>query len=187
MNNMNYNVMTPPDSMMGGEMITGKWINKLTGKTINVRNTIIDGDNLIIISDAGQITMDEFSRNYIQASDEIYDESGKVIGKEKLNFGPIEQPTMIQNNNKTSNQQVSKTPQENETTKLIKKMFSKIDSSPEISINIDWKNFPKEQLNTLINFLDVDINEISKYITKNYINTSSLSLLVKDFLDENLK
>lgn len=181
---MEYSQMQPPNDVMGGEMITGKWINKLTGKVINVRNTIIDGDNLIIISDAGQITMDEFSRNYIQASDEIYDEGGKIIGREKLEFNPIEQSPIYNDNNKTV--QSYKQVNESETLKIVKKMFSKIESTPSVTIDVQWDDFPKEQLNTLINFLDIELDEIAEYITKTYINTSSISLLVKEFLKKNL-
>lgn len=68
-----------PGGMMGGPMISGKWFNKKTGITVNVRDALIDGDSMIVMTDRGQIPMDEFSQYYIQASDEIYDEHGNVI------------------------------------------------------------------------------------------------------------
>ncbi len=50
--------------------ITGTWVNRLTGDKIVVRNTIIDGDDMIIIcADGRQLKMSEF-QNYIQMSDE---------------------------------------------------------------------------------------------------------------------
>ena len=73
-----------PDQNDGGIGISGRWLNKRTGQTINIRNSVMDGDNMIIITDKGQISMTEFSRDYIQASDDIYDETGKVIGHEEV-------------------------------------------------------------------------------------------------------
>ena len=50
--------------------ITGTWINRLTGDKCVVRNTIIDGDDMIIIcADGRQLKMSEF-QDYIQMSDE---------------------------------------------------------------------------------------------------------------------
>lgn len=180
----NNGSITPPDNMMGGEMITGQWINKRTGKTINVRNTIIDGDNMIIISDAGQIGMEEFSRDYIQASDEIYNEDGKVIGHEKMNFSPMEIENTI---TRPIKKEVAKKKEvESESDKIIRKMFSKILSAPKINISIDWIDFPKEQLKTLIDYLDVSMDDISRYIIKNYMNESDIAIVLKEVLEEKL-
>ena len=44
-----------------GAMISGKWVNKLTGQVINVRDSFMDGDNLIIMSDKGQINGTDFT------------------------------------------------------------------------------------------------------------------------------
>ena len=71
--------------------IQGEWMNKNTGQKIQVRNSIIDGDQMIIITNMGQISMEEFSRNYIQASDEVYDDEGNVIATEKMASQPSEQ------------------------------------------------------------------------------------------------
>ena len=71
--------------------IQGEWMNKNTGQKIRVRNSIIDGDQMIIITNMGQISMEEFSRNYIQASDEVYDDEGNVIATEKMTSQPSEQ------------------------------------------------------------------------------------------------
>ena len=74
---------------MGEEFnITGTWSNRLTGDTIVVRNTVIDGDNMLIFTaDGRQLTMEEF-QNYVQVSDEVYDEHGKMMYTEK-SAGPI--------------------------------------------------------------------------------------------------
>ncbi len=68
----------------GGPMIQGKWINRITGNIINVRDSIINGDEMLLITDQGQINMEDFSRNYVQASTDIYDERGNIIGQEAI-------------------------------------------------------------------------------------------------------
>ena len=50
--------------------ITGTWVNRMTGDKIVVRNTIIDGDDMLIMcTDGRQLKMSEF-QNYIQMSDD---------------------------------------------------------------------------------------------------------------------
>ena len=71
--------------------IQGERMKKNTGQKIRVRNSIIDGDQMIIITNMGQISMEGFSRNYIQASDEVYDDEGNVIATEKMTSQPSEQ------------------------------------------------------------------------------------------------
>ena len=73
----------------GGAMVSGRWINRQNGMVVNVRDSIIDGDNMIIITDRGQIDLATFSNDYIQASDDIYDEKGNKIGTETLDTSDI--------------------------------------------------------------------------------------------------
>lgn len=50
--------------------ITGTWVNRMTGDKVVVRNTIIDGDDMLIMcTDGRQLKMPEF-QNYIQMSDD---------------------------------------------------------------------------------------------------------------------
>ena len=54
----------------GGSMITpGQWVHKYSGKKIFVRDAVIDGDKMIVLTDIGQIAMSEFSNNYIQCDE----------------------------------------------------------------------------------------------------------------------
>ena len=82
---INPNVM-PDDTNLS---ISGKWINKMTGDVIQVVNNVIDGDDMILVTDKGTISMGEFSNNYIQASEDIYDENGKKIGTEEIDTSQI--------------------------------------------------------------------------------------------------
>ena len=174
-----------------GMGITGRWMNKRTGKSVNIRQTIQDGDNMIIISDQGQIPMEVFSREYVQVSDDIYDESGKVVGHEVAtndDIGAIEEyekmygvdPLVPQMNNSQS----VAAPINNE--QIIKKVFDKLNSFPQIDVNIKWNDFPEAQINTLVEFLDVSIDDISAYIIKNYVNVEALALEITEVLKDKL-
>jgi len=175
--------------------ITGKWINKLTGQVINVRNSVIDGDNMIIISDAGQIMMSEFSQNYVQASDEIYDESGHVVDNKPVEISEIvntEQSNVVGSSiNSSMNLPIYQEVQnsnavESENDKIIEKVFKKIKNEPKISVNIEWDDFPESQLNTLIEFLDIPMDDISSYIIKHYITDEQISKSLSQYLSDKL-
>lgn len=189
---------------MDGQLgISGKWTNKLNGQTINVRDSIIDGDRMIIISDHGQIDMAEFSQYYIQTSDEVYDESGKVIDKQPVQFSEIKQPT-----NQYSNYDYSNAPINTEYVKekvsnpkdivvsspvkqelkgnfdLIDKLFKKKNYKPVISINIDSDNFPLNELKMLMDIYDVDSVDIANYLLKEYINQDNISESILNYVNK---
>lgn len=171
-----------------GMGLTGKWMNKRTGKAVNIRQTIQDGDNMIIISDQGQIPMEVFSRDYVQVSDDIYDESGKVVGHEEAtnsDIGAIEEYEKMYGVDPLVPQTTpTAAPINNE--QIIKKVFDKLSSYPQIDVNIKWDNFPEAQINTLVEFLDVNIDDISAYIIKNYVNVEALALEITEVLKDKL-
>ena len=171
-----------------GMGLTGKWMNKRTGKAVNIRQTIQDGDNMIIISDQGQIPMEVFSRDYVQVSDDIYDESGKVVGHEEAtnsDIGAIEEYEKMYGVDPLVPQATPiAAPINNE--QIIKKVFDKLSSYPQIDVNIKWDNFPEAQINTLVEFLDVNIDDISAYIIKNYVNVEALALEITEVLKDKL-
>lgn len=171
-----------------GMGLTGKWMNKRTGKAVNIRQTIQDGDNMIIISDQGQIPMEVFSRDYVQVSDDIYDDSGKVVGHAEAtnsDIGAIEEYEKMYGVDPLVPQATSTVaPINNE--QIIKKVFDKLSSYPQIDVNIKWDNFPEAQINTLVEFLDVNIDDISAYIIKNYVNAEALALEITEVLKNKL-
>lgn len=175
----------------GGDMISGKWINKNDGSIISIRNTVMDGDNIILITDKGELDMNSFSKNYIQVSDETYDNNGNVVStNDKFDISE-----MTSNYNETSvntfdnetfnklTKGIANTHQQNanssihiETTntsdnfKLIDKVFSKVKHEPSINIDISWIDFPNDKVQMLMDTFDVDKNEISEYIYNKYLN-----------------
>lgn len=181
-----------PSQNDSGIGISGRWLNKRNGQMINIRNSVMDGDNMIIITDKGQISMTEFSRDYIQASDDIYDETGKVIGHEEVKHEDYaENPDWLQiqetiNTPRMHNVNQSTKPVINTNDQIIKKVFNKLTAYPKINVDIKWDDFPEAQMQTLVNFLDISIDDISKYIIKNYVNVEALALEITEILKSKL-
>ena len=175
----------------GGDMISGKWINKNDGSIISIRNTVMDGDNIILITDKGELDMNSFSKNYIQVSDETYDNNGNVVStNDKFDISGItpnyNETSVNTFDNETFNKLtkgIANTHNQNanssihiETTntsdnfKLIDKVFSKVKHEPSINIDISWIDFPNDKVQMLMDTFDVDKNEISEYIYNKYLN-----------------
>ena len=187
----------------GGGMISGKWTNKINGTVVNVRDAIIQDDNMIVITDRGQISGEDFSRNYIQMSDEEYDMKGNVINstsqkpvqQPKVQPKPIQPaPMMFDEKFDLPEPQPIKQyeqPQYNtqnidsESNKLIKKLFSKIDSKPEISIDIKWADFPANELNMLMNVFDVTKEDIAGYM-RTYLDDEEIKISIGKFIEKML-
>lgn len=164
-----------------GAMVSGKWINPHNGMIINVMNTVIDENNqMLIMTDKGTISMSDFSSNFVQCDDEtlaaiqpapkvnssVNIQTTSPIRAEKIEV--ITEPTP-----KAATQQ---------TTDIIDKLFNKIESTPEINIDIKWDDFPTEQVKMLINFLDVKESDISKYLINKYLDQYAILLALDKFL-----
>lgn len=175
-----------PDSGNSGMDIAGSWMNKRTGQKVNVRQSVQDGDNMIIITDKGQISMEVFSRDYIQASDEIYDESGKVIDNKPMEMDEDLSAIMDYENGSNEMSAYTSAPVVNPNDQIIKKVFDKLTAFPEVKVDIKWDDFPEAQINTLVNFLDVKIEDISQYIINNYVNSQALSESIDKILKDKL-
>lgn len=176
--------------------ISGAWVNKYTGDVINVHNNIIDGDQMIVVTDHGTMDMNEFSNNYIQASDNIYNEQGQIIDNKPLDVSeiPINKPSLfdskigyivpnvsnsVPKNNVIKSESVNKAPKEPESFKILDKFFNKIENKEDmITIDIDLQILPKEKLNTIIDYMDISIDDLSNYIAKKIVNTENLPNII---------
>lgn len=187
--------------------ITGKWTHKLTGVSINVRDSIIDGDRMIIISDKGQIDMEEFSQYYIQTSDELYNEQGQVIDNKPVDISEIynNQETyypVVNNDIKTNdfNNETLNTTNviKQESTPIIEskpvtnnfdlidKLFKKRNYQPVITIDIQSSDFPLNELKMLMDIYDVDSTDIANYLLKEYINQDTICDSVLNYVKKKL-
>lgn len=172
--------------------ISGAWMNKYTGDIVRVHNNIIDGDQMILITDKGQITMNEFSDNYIQASEDIYNDQGQIIDHAPVAIDEIKisQPSIldipigITTSNytqviKENNTEKNKQTEEPESFKILDKFFNKIDNKENlITIDIDFNILPKEKLETIVDYMDISVEELSQYIAKKIVNTENLPNII---------
>ena len=172
--------------------ISGTWMNKYTGDIVRVHNNIIDGDQMILITDKGQITMNEFSDNYIQASEDIYNDQGQIIDHAPVAIDEIKssQPSILDipigmtTSNytqviKENNTEKNKQTEEPESFKILDKFFNKIDSKENlITIDIDFNILPKEKLETIVDYMDISVEELSQYIAKKIVNTENLPNII---------
>lgn len=168
-------------------MISGIWVNTYTGEQIKVVNTIIDGDQMLIITDSGhQLSMEEFSNNYIQADN--FDDVNIPLKSEKpiieqqknINSDILDKPFK---SNKKSNNTINKD-NEDPIKDILDKFFNKIENKEdllEITINTDI--IPIDKLKIIIEYMDISIEDVSKYITEYIINKEYLSNIVKKYLD----
>lgn len=172
--------------------ISGTWMNKYTGDIVRVHNNIIDGDQMILITDKGQITMNEFSDNYIQASEDIYNDKGQIIDHAPVAIDEIKisQPSILDipigmtTSNytqviKENNTEKNKQTEEPESFKILDKFFNKIDNKENlITIDIDFNILPKEKLETIVDYMDISVEELSQYIAKKIVNTENLPNII---------
>ena len=172
--------------------ISGAWMNKYTGDIVRVHNNIIDGDQMILITDKGQITMNEFSDNYIQASEDIYNDQGQIIDHVPVAIDEIKisQPSILDipigmtTSNytqviKENNTEKNKQTEEPESFKILDKFFNKIDNKENlITIDIDFNILPKEKLETIVDYMDISVEELSQYIAKKIVNTENLPNII---------
>lgn len=187
--------------------ITGTWINRLTGEKITVRNTIIDGDDMIIIgSDGRQLKMSEF-QNYIQMSDEknsghddtaalgnirgIENERRVIVGSREpyqqnvfsnVPNNPFDFDSKIESKQQLSN----KIEKLSESEKLLNKLFEKIELDIDVKVDLDCTNFPSKELNMLQTIYDVSIEDISDYLIKNVINEEIFKSAVANYINAQL-
>lgn len=208
---MNNMVGAMPDPMMMdgvGAMPSGEFINRHTGQKVFVRDCIIQDEDMMLITDQGQITMTEFSRDFIQVSDELYNENGKVIDRVEYDassiiptepnypafntniYDDVQQNTDIVPDYGYDIQQPTVLPVKEEKTSTSYMISKILDKSieeyglPNITIDFDWPEFPKKELNMLINFFDVTVSDISKYIYKNIVNSELVESSINEFVDE---
>ena len=203
--------MIEASNEMGG--ISGKWFNPRTGDTVFVRSNVMDGDDMIIITDKGHMKMDQFSQ-YVQVDENtVYDNvenSGQMpsmsvdVAREMELIKQPNKPSTItpvdndpftidvvsvsnnKNENKINNKKTTQKSKQNTNTILIDKVFKKIETKPTIMVTINWDDFPRDQINTLINFLDVKQEEISDYMINNYLSKDALILVIDNFLEEHI-
>lgn len=194
-----------------GMIPPGKYVNRLTGKAIHVRDSVQDGESLLIISDQGQLTMKEFSE-YIQVEEgeELYIPNvNDLYGDKKPNqqllaeinrgIDPEDRIKIGQNDNSCMHTEVSndgstvittiatKQKPTNKNYDLIKKVLDKFPVERTINFEIVEEEWPFKEFNMLVNVLDVPIKDICDYVIDNFFDKEHLSSALSKYFEEHIK
>ena len=171
--------------MMEGPSIEGKWFNKRTGQTITVKDMMMSDEGMQIFTTDNQlIDGDEFSRDYIQCDDTVYDTNGNSTGTTE----PIDYESMFADAdpqaldtsvyNKTTNVEIP--PVVNKKFDTLDSLFSKLDKLPDVNCSISWKKIPKSELKMLKTYFDITDEDIAEYVYTKYCTPETIKTSIKD-------
>lgn len=193
-----------------GMVPTGKWTNKNTGKEIFVRDCFQDGDHMVIMTNEGQLNMQEFSQNYIQLEEgeiipdinDLYggnqnpnsllaqinkgiDKEDQIgfVNKEQMNTTNTTDVSSVQNKDILL-KGLGEKKIENPNYKLIKKVFDKFPVERSVEFEIFKDEWPIQEFNMLVNVLDVPLKDICEYIIENYLNKEKLAEYLASYFEE---
>ena len=203
---MTYNFNNGPSDAMS---ISGKWTNIHNGQEIFVRDSFIDGDNMIVRTiDGNIIPMTEFSNNYVQ-SQEVDEATARSViqqpvapqsyGDIKPDFGEKvilknddEKDNNIKTNNlDTASQYVENHKEDKAEDKLFRKktmigkIFEKISTKPNINLTFDWTEYPEKEMSMLMEYFDVSNDDIANYIYKTYFNENIIKESILKLIQKN--
>lgn len=177
--------------MIDGDMpsITGVWYNPTTGDSITVRDSYFEDGQLKIMTTDGRML------SYNQMEKYIKSESGKVPKmpkdqgyKKSDDELPPEVSSILEGFSSPLNTPVgsTNTPKKQETHsenwKIIDKVFNKIKIEPKFNILISWEPYPTKEIETLVEIMDIPVDEIVEYCCNKYVDNS----LIEE-VKENLK
>ncbi len=175
--------------MMEGPSIEGKWYNKRTGKTITVKDMMMSDEGMQIFTTDNQlIDGDEFSRDYIQCDDTVYDTNGNATGaSESVDyesmFSGIDTDSSVFNNNTSVYNDPITTVESRAVNKkfdTLDSLFSKLENLPEVTCSISWKKIPKSELKMLKTYFDITDEDIAEYVYVKYCTPETIKTSIKD-------
>ena len=176
-----------------GPMMSGKWYNPKTGDSFTVRETFFEDNELIIQAMDGRVFKFDRIQDYIQSNGNEEFKQPEPKPKQSNNELPSEILDMIEDTSYIddlitpmpySNPQsfVSQQPMNNPLDRLEKSIKSTNTNiieralgnkkEPKISCSIKWKDMPLNEINTLIDMLGIEKEEIVEwYVNKLDINS----------------
>ena len=184
-----------------GMIPAGKYVHKNTGQSIFVRDSVQDGESLLIITDKGQLTMKEFSE-YLQVEDgediyiptvnDLYGDkkpNGQLLAQINQGIDPEDRikTTVQQNKNEIKQEIVEEKKQPvNKNYDLIKKVFDKFPIERTINFEIVEDEWPFKEFNMLVNVLDVPLKDICDYVIDNFLDKDHLSESLSKYFEEHM-
>ena len=195
-----------------GMVPTGKWTHKITGHEIMVRDCFQDGDHVIIMTNEGQLNMQDFSQNYIQLEEgeiipnlsDLYGnglnssllaqinrgiDKEDQVGLVTTNINDNKSNVIIENVNNDNDILLkglgtSKEVKNNKNYTLIKKVFDKFPVERSIEFEIFKDEWPIKEFSMLVNVLDVPLQDICEYIIENYMSKEKLAKYLASYFEE---
>lgn len=190
---MDYsNFIGPGMEGTGMPEFKGLWINKNTGATVVVRDTILmDSGFTVMLSDGTMLDMNDFSNNYFQMSEDSYDSRGNKIDKSIPLVKPMPQPTPKPCHCPKPTPKIDPEPKEvpdfvkeKSHMKLIEKLFSVKNPSVTAKAMLEVEDFPKDELQMLLDVYGVHIEDIAVYIYKTYYTPELVVNMIKEYLTD---
>lgn len=174
-----------------GPMMSGKWHNPKTGDSFTVRETFFEDNELIIQAMDGRVFKFDRIQDYIQSNGNEEFKQPEPKPKQSNNDIPSEILDMIEDTSYIDelitpmpyNQPQSFISQQpmiyNPLDKPVKSTNTTIieralgnKKEPKITCNIKWKDMPLNEINTLIDMLGIEKEEIVEwYVNKLDINS----------------
>lgn len=174
--------------MMEGPSIEGKWYNKRTGQTVVVRDMMMSDDGMQIFTTDNQlIDGDEFSRDYIQCDDTVYDSHGNATGStEPIDYdsmfaGMYTEPKQIPTEHGYINSVPTiEPPVVNKKFDTLDSLFSKLEKLPDVNCSISWKKIPKSEIKMLKTYFDITDDDIAEYVYTKYCTPETIKASIKE-------
>lgn len=207
---MTYNFNNGPSDAMS---ISGKWTNIHNGKEIFVRDSFIDGDDMIVRTiDGNIIPMTEFSNNYVQSQEvdeatarsviqqpvapQSYGDIKPDFGEKVISKNDDTKDNNIKTNNLDTTRRYVETHKEDKAEDkledklfrkktMIGKIFEKISTKPNINLTFDWTEYPEKEMGMLMEYFDVSNDDIANYIYKTYFNENIIKESILKLIQKN--
>lgn len=156
---------------MDGLDMTGNWYNPKTGDSFTVMDFFFEDNNPLIKTTDGRIIRYEKMVDYVKSDKPI--EMPKPIENK-----PIEMPKQIESIKEEPKPTLGNLHKANTLDDyfIINKALSKY-PTPKITVNVDWgKDFPKSQIESLMEMMDVKMEDIIAW----YINNVTSEQIAED-------
>lgn len=170
---------------MEGPTMTGTWTNPKTGHSFTVRECMFVDNELTIITTAGQHLNYNAIQDYVQDYKNPHQAvevptatpSHEPIPQEVLDILDLEDPYI--NPTPTPRRISLGNPVQNDPDQAIIDRVLRKHSVPQVRFEFEWK-VPRKQLETLVDILGMEPDDIAKY----YMKSLSVDSLYKDLQDQ---
>lgn len=174
--------------------ISGQWINKYTQEVVTVMNNVIEGDKMTLITDKGAIDMNDFG-DYIQmeaghempnnqpvntsqqykdliVEDDDITAINNIASPKSISAGDLYIPSRSESTSKPE-------PPKSKNNQILEKFFNKIPNIDKLlQISIDESVIPINDLTTIVNYMDIKIDDISNYIIDNILDKKYIAKIL---------